>query len=76
MKVTVTVRDIQRGKACSARNCPIAHATKRAFHTKNVVVLWNLRIDGRRYDMPNRALRFMRRFDDGESVAPFTFTVE
>lgn len=67
MTITITRRDIQRGKRGSATDCPVALALRRVLNVP--VEVWSDRVvahepDGRRvYLLPTEAQDFIRRFD-------------
>jgi hypothetical protein len=84
MKFTVTKKDINNGYPGSDRKCPIALSMSRKLQAP-------VKVRGRyakafyptptgvrsfRYHMPEKALCFMIRFDDGGRVKPFSFTCE
>ena len=79
-KVVVTAKDIKRGKQGQSKSCPIALATKRCLR-KRVEIIDTIRvfmdtgylIDDIHYNMPDKAINFIRNFDGGEPVKPFTF---
>ena len=81
MRINVTRRDIDRGEQYSPEDCPIARAARR--HFRDVSVAWDaLLAAGQlrpgsslevRFELPDEAKEFIRAFDDGEDVHPFTF---
>jgi len=74
LSVTVTRDDIRLGKTYDECNCPIARAIKRQYKTKAVCVRGDDgNIDGREVLFPKAAETFIRRFDLGRPVKPFTF---
>ena len=80
IKVTVTAADIKNGKQKRCESCPIALAMQRGYKIKksNISVVDDIRIDLTEntafyYHIPEKASLFIRRFDEGEKVNPFTF---
>ncbi len=73
--IEVTQGDIELGIEGSLCGCPIARALSRMFPGFNGVSRVSCEIDGSRYMLPDIAREFIRRFDRGLSVAPFTFTL-
>lgn len=79
MKIRVTARDIEKGAQGDCGLCPIARATQRAFDTEKVYVCANAVLVGSNWDywdLPKRAINFIKRFDAGRSVTPFEFEIE
>lgn len=82
IRINVTKKDIRYGKRGEARNCPIARACKRAG-LKQVNVLGYqvyaaqalVDYDERTFKMPIKAQRFVKSYDNGEKVSPFSFTL-
>jgi hypothetical protein len=76
--VEVTAEDIKKGNAGNCFACPIALALSRACDTSFVYVGPNkLSVKDVGFCLaPDVAREFMRDFDIGEPVKPFTFTVE
>jgi hypothetical protein len=84
MKIKVTLKDIEEGYRGSCYDCPIAHAFKREVKTTSHTGLtvgaarilhreactWNA------YTLPKKAQTFIKRFDNGKPVEPFTFEIE
>lgn len=79
--ITVTESHIKRGNIAESKSCPIALA----FHSKkytnvdvdgDTVVFTNR--SGREIDfaLPNKAKKFIDRFDSGKKVKPFSFTLK
>jgi hypothetical protein len=82
MKIRVLRTDIKRGKPGSSSRCPVALAVRRVFgrhpdFTNVSVGLWiivsNKILDVR---IPKVALEFIKRFDAGRKVKPFTFEIK
>lgn len=78
MIINVTAEDIVEGHQGGSCNCPIALATKRAASDYYVSVgLSVLIVKGRTFDLPHAARHFIKQFDAGYVVEPFSFvTVE
>lgn len=77
MRVTVTERDIQKGKRCESGGCPIALAILRVHDEALVLVsTTTVFISGKEYDLPPVARRFVRDFDCCRPVTPFEFDLE
>jgi hypothetical protein len=78
MKIEVTREDIRHGEPLDPRCCPIAIAVRRLTAADRVSVngatvkVWKAG-DYRCERLPERALRFMDRFDEGTRVRVFTF---
>ncbi len=84
MKIKVTLKDIEEGYRGSCYDCPIALAFRREVKTTSITGLsvgaarilhreaytWNA------YTLPKKAQTFVKRFDDGKPVKPFTFEIE
>ena len=84
MKIKVTLKDIEEGYRGSCYDCPIALAFKREVKTTSHT---GLSIGAERilhrevhewdtYTLPKKAQTFIKRFDDGKPVKPFTFEIE
>ena len=84
MKIKVTQKDIEEGYRGSCYDCPIAHAVKREVkptsHTGlNIGATRILHRNGCSWDtytLPKKAQTFIKRFDGGKPVKPFTFEIE
>lgn len=82
--IEVTADDIAKGIPCSLCLCPIALAVARLRGTSSSEVIVNTGTvsfpdydaDGEwvSYEIPDEAGQFVRDFDGGAPVAPFTFT--
>ncbi len=83
VKVTVTEQHIKRGKKSNTNFCPIALALKGQLGLRSVVVdgdVVEFGVDkegdgGFSINLPVEAQEFVRAFDDGETVKPFSFTL-
>jgi hypothetical protein len=76
--VSVTTEHIAAGKREDCERCPIAPAFAEVFPGSPYIDEFSCMItddDGTEteFDLPDEALEFIRAFDDGEDVAPFTF---
>lgn len=85
VKVTVTKRDIQRGKTEEPKLCPIALAIKRVVPPRVTKVWegvmrecvdWDGAFVEALSDLPQKATKFIDRFDDEEQVKPFSFVLK
>ena len=80
MKIKVTQQDIAKGSRKKCDNCPIARAIKR--ETKSPVWVNSNHVDYLVKNelvvhlLPKKAITFIKRFDAGETVKPFTFEIE
>ena len=80
MKVEVTEKHIRRGEPRQVRSCPVALALKEQMHKEveagpyDLFYLIKRKVAGEAVT-PIQASRFMRAFDRGEKVYPFTFEV-
>ena len=82
MRIEVTAQDIRKGKKSNCMRCPVALAVKRLLPGHEV---WadSLSIDVWTHDeyrrvatTPKKVATFMDRFDTGQPVKPFTFTMK
>jgi hypothetical protein len=84
VEVSVTAEHIAGGEPDSCWGCPIALAAMDAIPNFDVTVnrfqIGIDEIDGKIaptwVDLPDEAVTFIDRFDDGEPVEPFTFTMQ
>ena len=85
--LNVTATDIKLGKRQDGEFCPLARAATRLFtNTANLMILvmpkyiemWTIKPGPMigRYLLPEEAIAFVRDFDAGRPVAPFTVEVE
>lgn len=79
--IRVTQEDIDRGERRSCAECPVALAVRRHFlGTPAFSFYENVEIDDGKDRLiagtPEIATNFMEAFDDGESVSPFSFTLD
>lgn len=74
--VKVGPLDIKRGWRCSPGHCPVARAMKRALGSRHMHVAteyWD--VDGAVFPNPREVTLFIKRFDRGQPVKPFTFRI-
>lgn len=76
--IAVTQEHIDNGKAMSCGACPIALAAKEVFveGLEIAVGIDCIGVDTYFVDLPDVARRFVRAFDDGKFVRPFTFEID
>lgn len=76
IKIRVTKADIEAGKCCSSISCPIALAIQRCCKPKFLSVGYDVCINSD-WDipLPAAANQFIRDFDGGRPVKPFTFSL-
>ena len=80
MKVNVTAKHIRKGKRSQPCHCPIALALKEQLHKEvevgpyDMFFLYRKKIAGEA-KTPDSAYYFIRAFDKGHKVKPFTFEV-
>ena len=77
---TVTQADIERAKPGSGMTCPIARCIGRHFADFKGAPIINVtparvEINDRDYPLPEVARAFVSRYDAGEKVRPFSFTL-
>lgn len=73
MKITVTKEDIKKGKPEQGESCPIARAIRRQTRKKVHVGYICLEINHCEYTFPQEAQQFVKDFDAGKPVGPFSF---
>ena len=67
------IRDGVRGSEC---NCPIGLALQDALLTSEVSVTADrILVNNISFEVDKRDLRFMERFDSGERVRPYSFSI-
>lgn len=78
VNVEITMQDINAGRKCSTRGCPISSALRRKFNTSNVFVGTDTLCvtDDFLTRLPAPAMNFIDRYDYGQAVAPFAFELE
>ena len=78
MKFTVTKQMIKDGKPDNVCFCPVALAIKAklpklSFRIEaSVVVIESVGY----FELPQRTIRFIKKFDEGKPVRPFTFCLD
>lgn len=86
LKVRVTKADIKYGKRCDRRECPIGYAIARrlikiqtrGWHSsiwKNAVTMYSPYEYGFDSWLPKKAMLFIKAFDAGQEVKPFSFNL-
>ena len=78
MKIEVTEKHIRHGQRNTCHHCPIALAVNDITNTETAVVsgedfCFGEGDDFKEYSLPQEARDFIKQFDDGELVHPFTF---
>ena len=84
MTITVSAEDIRCGIPNEPCRCPIALATRRVnpslqvvVSTKDVSLMSSFAdLSYKCYDLPAEAKEFVRKFDVGDDVQPFSFELE
>ena len=77
--INITAKDIKNGKRQDCSACPIALAATRAFKIKmgcGAMILSGDEVKTPNYYLPIKAMRFIKDFDGGKTVAPFKFTIK
>jgi hypothetical protein len=64
LNIQVTQADIDEGHPLACASCPVALATSRAMHPR---LVWSL---------PDAVYSFIKAFDAGLPVVPFSFVLE
>lgn len=86
MKINVTAKHISNGTALSMCKCPVALALKQQVHKQVTVDEYELEYlpysDASKYcfarrtsKTPKKVKQFIKRFDSGKRVRPFSFDV-
>lgn len=77
MIINVTADHISHGKRANACDCPVALAARAAgFKDAQVYASHMYWLGGRKMqDLPNKAMAFIRDFDEGRPVQPFSMEV-
>lgn len=74
--IDVIGADIKKGKKNEREECPIALAVKRLLPWNEVAVNEDtLEIDTMSFGLPKDAEKFVEKFDAGEKVKPFKFSI-
>ncbi len=73
MFIEVTQEDIMEGQPCNCRLCPVARAISRRTNLEVIVRSDFVRVDDKTYDLHLEASAFVRQFDRGFRVQPFSF---
>ena len=76
MRFRVTWFDINDGMPNSICGCPIVLCIRRTTRREFVdVTEEEITVNGSDYRLPANAQRFIRKFDDGHPVKPFSFNI-
>lgn len=79
MKIVVTDRDIRLGVRGSTAACPIARAARRLTKDRSLRCgkdwIYGGSVHPVSIELPIKARLFVRAFDDGKVVKPFSFSV-
>lgn len=75
MRFYVSQDDIEKGEKASKCNCPVARAVRRALPQCRIAVPFQreIRINDHNYKPSTKVEQFVRRFDKGKPVSPFSF---
>lgn len=76
LEIDVTYTDIKKGVRNSLHNCPIALAAKRAGLKDVVVDGYSIAISNLCRTLPQKVSTFVSKFDHGDKVEPFSFTID
>lgn len=79
MLVEVTLEDIRLGQKQNCQHCPVARALWRAMPIEGKFIfvgVWNVQLRDKEYPLPEVVSRFIRDFDSGKNVEPFSFELE
>ena len=75
MRFRLLKKDIKSGKAGSSCFCPVALAMERVLGAPVEVWRHTLWFKGIIYELPYKVMEFIKRFDNGLPVKPFSFTI-
>ena len=75
LRIRVLQKHILKGIPESACSCPIAQAVREVSPRKKrvAVLLDEMQVGSKTYDLPRAVSNFIKRFDAGKSVKPTTF---
>ena len=85
MKIEVTAEDIANGRRAHDNSCPVALAIGRTLHRENAVSVVSTDVqifnaapfaEVEQATFPKEVTKFIKRFDGGKKVEPFTFEIE
>lgn len=79
MIINITQEHINRGQKCRAHRCPMALAVQDQLNLSPglvAVTQYTLYIDCKALTLPPAASNFVKSFDAGREVSPFTFEVK
>lgn len=75
--IRVTEENIRKGTQGNPMRCPVARALRREFNVRRCTAShYFLDINGISIPTPEIVRNFMRRFDSGERVKPFSFRLK
>ena len=74
MQVHVRKKHIARGEPDTVTQCPVALALADLLGTEVHVESTYIKLGRCRFRLPPRVRQFIRHFDTGQQVKPFTFT--
>lgn len=72
-KIRVLKKDIESGRQKDGSQCPIAKAFRRTRKRNCFVDAYAIEMGLRYFSMPPAARQFMKDFDRGKKVKPFSF---
>ena len=75
MQFRVTRKDIKTGKKDNCQLCPVALAMKRALGAEVQVLMGKYQFQSAAHELPYKVTQFIKRFDDGLPVKPFSFNI-
>lgn len=76
MRIKVTQKHIKKGKVASCGECPVALAIKERLQSNDVAVfISSVNINVLPYILTQKAARFVKDFDKGKRVRPFSFNL-
>lgn len=77
MKITVTAKHIKNGKPQDSSSCPIGLALREQFLNEEIYVgISTVDVGSKFFGLSTRARSFVRKFDFGLPVKPFTFNLK
>ena len=78
MLIKVTRKDIEGGKPDDCYSCPVARALKRHLKTNHIEVggCWGWAVGKSYFNLPKTAVAFIKKFDAGMEVKPFSFNLK
>jgi len=76
VRIDVTQEDIANGEQTAPWSCPVGQAITRCYGPHGGVVATDVKIKHMVVLLPYEATRFIRDFDNGRPVKPFSFMLE